>query len=591
MDMETDDLSTVDLSNLDLETLPESIYRKKDLLHLKITTGNNIPVSERYKLIDILQNLQTIDGQDLTVIRNGIEKLTSIFERRLREMFLTKAASQIYNDPSTEIIRTSKMVELAQKTITAGPDVLKDFKNYKLEQLIQKNYEVYVSDALEIKLKKESEEEKEDSSFVRKRKWRKGTLTPNKKRRNAAIATSKKQEKKSSSMFKLQNMLQTHSKDNNPEDLKTKVWMCAFEPDVNDPNKTTNIVATCGGNSICFIDCNTGTVLKKYKQQNEEFYCLSWTILKYRNELSEEERQGTMLAVAGVNGDIKLIDPEKLVCFEKVSYHRKPVDALQFHPIIQQWLFSGSEDGTIVLWDLGYPFSTDVRKAKKQLVLKSSYQSTVRQIAIVPNGKILLGACDDGLYAWDVDFSSKEKKDHIRSWLYCFRLPSKISQAIDSTNMLSNNMLAMKRLGEGAIQIIYSKSQFGKDDLQAAMKLNWRQTETPFLKFNFTIGCSAIVAGDDEGTIWLYDMKDVVNRCKENSEKEELNFDDLPLSIKTQKLCCKNRYAQLFNNVCASSSLEHVVGVSDTNVVAIWKKVDESDDENDEEGDEEDKEN
>lgn len=115
--------------------------------------------------------------------------------------------------------------------------------------------------------------------------------------------------------------------------------MCAFEPDVNEPGKTTSLVATCGGDSVCFIDCSSGKVLKKYKQVEEEFYCLCWTVLRIRNEHNAETKV-TVLAVAGVSGDIKLIEPNRLVCFERVSYHKKPVDTLQFHPIVQHWLFS-----------------------------------------------------------------------------------------------------------------------------------------------------------------------------------------------------------------------------------------------------------
>ena len=51
-----------------------------------------------------------------------------------------------------------------------------------------------------------------------------------------------------------------------------------FEPDPKDPAKTTSHVATCGGNSICIIDVNSGTVLMKYKHKDikENFYTLAW---------------------------------------------------------------------------------------------------------------------------------------------------------------------------------------------------------------------------------------------------------------------------------------------------------------------------
>ena len=49
--------------------------------------------------------------------------------------------------------------------------------------------------------------------------------------------------------------------------FQTQIWEVVFEPDPQFPEKTTSRVATCGGNSICIIDVNTGTVLMKYKHK------------------------------------------------------------------------------------------------------------------------------------------------------------------------------------------------------------------------------------------------------------------------------------------------------------------------------------
>ena len=120
----------------------------------------------------------------------------------------------------------------------------------------------------------------------------------------------------------------------------TKVWMCEFEPDVQNPKKTTNILATCGGDSICFINVETGDVEKKYKQIDEEFYCMCWTILSFCDDDKDDVKHRAMLAAAGVLGDIKLIDPTNLICFQQVSHHKQPVDALCFHPVHANWLLS-----------------------------------------------------------------------------------------------------------------------------------------------------------------------------------------------------------------------------------------------------------
>jgi hypothetical protein len=61
--------------------------------------------------------------------------------------------------------------------------------------------------------------------------------------------------------------LRAHSKNDDPADIHTQIWEAAFEPDPQDPDRTTSLVATCGGNTICITDVNTGTVMMKYKHK------------------------------------------------------------------------------------------------------------------------------------------------------------------------------------------------------------------------------------------------------------------------------------------------------------------------------------
>jgi len=38
--------------------------------------------------------------------------------------------------------------------------------------------------------------------------------------------------------------------------------------------RDTGIVATCGGDTVCLIDCCTGQVMKRFKQQKEVCICV-----------------------------------------------------------------------------------------------------------------------------------------------------------------------------------------------------------------------------------------------------------------------------------------------------------------------------
>eukprot|EP01098_Paradermamoeba_levis_P015671 TRINITY_DN8084_c0_g1_i1.p1 TRINITY_DN8084_c0_g1~~TRINITY_DN8084_c0_g1_i1.p1 ORF type:complete len:138 (+),score=21.78 TRINITY_DN8084_c0_g1_i1:311-724(+) len=69
-----------------------------------------------------------------------------------------------------------------------------------------------------------------------------------------------------------------------PPLIKTSVSVncCAFQPapptSFERISDKQAIVATGGGNSICFINCGTGQCEKRYSHPlSEFFYCLAWT--------------------------------------------------------------------------------------------------------------------------------------------------------------------------------------------------------------------------------------------------------------------------------------------------------------------------
>lgn len=213
------------------------------------------------------------------------------------------------------------------------------------------------------------------------KKSKKGTKGKGKTSKNTA----------NQSKLTLSYLLQTHSKNNDPKDTKTKVWMCEFEPNAEQPGKTTNIVATCGGDSICFIDCDTGMVVKKYKEIGEEFYCICWTVIRFKNELTGFDRKVSMLAAAGVKGDIKLIDTFNLVCFKCVSHHKKPVDALLFHPVEQNWMFSKYFlNGFSVLY-----FSSCFFFVIKNCINKNDYKLTYEQKNVLITSSLKLNVTEN----------------------------------------------------------------------------------------------------------------------------------------------------------------------------------------------------
>lgn len=63
--------------------------------------------------------------------------------------------------------------------------------------------------------------------------------------------------------------IRCHAKDNDAGDSETKVWRCLFEPNPMRPDETTHVVATCGGECVCLINCETGKVMKRFKHMEE----------------------------------------------------------------------------------------------------------------------------------------------------------------------------------------------------------------------------------------------------------------------------------------------------------------------------------
>jgi hypothetical protein len=112
--------------------------------------------------------------------------------------------------------------------------------------------------------------------------------------------------------------------------ITVSVRMCAFEP-----NTSKNILATCGGQKICFTDCDTCEVThlyevpslrstgRKLKDKNamtntEHFSCLCWI------EISEGDEHFKVLAVGATNGSIYLLSHQWKIMFGLIELPVSP---------------------------------------------------------------------------------------------------------------------------------------------------------------------------------------------------------------------------------------------------------------------------
>lgn len=119
--------------------------------------------------------------------------------------------------------------------------------------------------------------------------------------------------------------------------------MCAFEPDPIYAHKTTDLVATCGSNSVCVINVKSGDVITKHYSSNsqEEFYTVAWSTVNMVENEGGKKLQSNILAAAGSRCTVHLLHPSRHECFlqEKI---KKPssvsISSLVFHPLAKPLL-------------------------------------------------------------------------------------------------------------------------------------------------------------------------------------------------------------------------------------------------------------
>ncbi|KAG0211870.1 hypothetical protein BGX33_004004 [Mortierella sp. NVP41] len=173
------------------------------------------------------------------------------------------------------------------------------------------------------------------------------------------------------------------------------------------PPKSSSIVATCGGNTICLIDCGLGKVMAKYSHvEEEEFMALAWTTLDHDQEseggdadtMRGEGRpeQTNILAAAGRLGSIKLINPLQNTCYKYLHGHTDSITRLKFSLTNPRWLFSASTDGSVRLWDIGSltGFETEAR-----CLAEFTRKDDASVTAIGVSEKYLIVGTDQGVMA------------------------------------------------------------------------------------------------------------------------------------------------------------------------------------------------
>ncbi|KAK2163959.1 hypothetical protein LSH36_71g00005 [Paralvinella palmiformis] len=347
--------------------------------------------------------------------------------------------------------------------------------------------------------------------------------------------------------------------DNDPRDEFTKVWKCAFEPHPKEDGKETGIVATCGGEIVCLIDCSTGKVMKRFKQEQEQFYTLAWTTLSVQTRLDGRitERKTNILAVAGYNARIFLLHPDQFLCYKQwgdgapnktVPQGAYYISDMKFHPHEPVWLF----------WTPSGPeHDTDIRK----LMIFTCEYSILNLVLNVQTNQLIAGT-DEGIVAWKLPKEKElvSKSNCKRKKCIEFELPVSDCE-VDGLTLVSENIVACKCVEDSCVYIwnlteTLNRATNGTAVVTPLMTLEWKYTKERFIQPSSADG--KLVCGDDEGNIWLYNLKQHLKK-KPQQLSTELYRPSRPL---------------IMNDVSLSTTGTFLVGVTDNNMVCIWKTTD-----------------
>ncbi|XP_029957083.1 leucine-rich repeat and WD repeat-containing protein 1 [Salarias fasciatus] len=378
-------------------------------------------------------------------------------------------------------------------------------------------------------------------------------------------------------------VLQCHSKQDSADDFSTQLWACAFQPPPasSDGGGGGRLVATCGGDSLCVIDCEAGMVMKKYKVPGEEFFTLAWsTVLMSRGQKASAQ-PCSILAAGGKRGLVKLLHPRNNVAYGEFRASRKALSILRFSRHQGNFLFVGSYDNKIGMWDIGGLDSKYNFRAVQLLTLETS--STPLQVCLPPTppGASLLMAGEDGLFCYDTRLgavnSSKSRSKDLEITFPKSKKEDKNGDdlTVDGLSFLSDDIVASKNCMRGCIYLwSWSRTRAQRPDRKRRAvcavllaELQWADTDVPYLALCTCPGRAYVACGDDEGRVWTYHVSGLESG-KRIKPTEVLEW---PAPLRTGRGPVDG---PSINSVAADPELRYLVALSDRNMVIVWKRED-----------------
>uniref|UniRef100_A0A669D1Z7 Leucine-rich repeat and WD repeat-containing protein 1 n=1 Tax=Oreochromis niloticus TaxID=8128 RepID=A0A669D1Z7_ORENI len=563
-DNQIEDVTTLDsLSNVEELRMDGNLY---------------ITVSDTYKLMVLLPNLRIYSGKDVSTSANH---LRYVYSDNLR----TRIAALWENsfclpDPITAEkmdALESKFVSTARHQVKFGPNSVSDFTRWRVG-ILAKEY------LLSLTGPKKEVDSAETTGTQNNSVSQCVHFSPPISLLHL-IYCSHDSFLQQPVRLKPLHVLQCHSKQDSLEDFSTQLWACAFQPLPDSAGNAggSRLVATCGGDSICLIDCEMGMVMKKYKVPGEEFYSLAWSTVLMSRGGNASAQHCSILAAGGKRGIVKLIHPRNNVAYGEFRASRKALSVLRFNHQQGNFLFTGSYDNKILMWDIGGVDSQYNFKVVQLLVLEIG--TTPLHICLPPTAPSahLLTACEDGLHCYNTQLGANNSTKRSKEMEITFPIYKKEDKdhdyhTVDGLSFLNDDIVASKNYLYGCIYLwSWSRTKVQRPDKKSKAvcavvlaELQWANTEIPYLALNTCPGKSYMVCGDDKGKIWTYHIP--------NLQKNSFHTGKpiLPTEVLEWPTPVKNGHGKVegpsINSVAMDPELRYLVALSDKNMVIVWKR-------------------
>ncbi|NXA52704.1 LRWD1 protein, partial [Nothocercus julius] len=596
------DLRVLNCNNNQLEDV--TALKQFPLLE-ELTYENNVylTTNDDYKVMFLLQNLRLLNGKDITKLANHVRhvnsrKLTSKVTAHWEKFFRDQLPEKYTVEQAKSIKK--KFLKSVQTNVVYGPSSLSEFTRWRVKMIAEEFLasSLGLEENTDPKTEEETDENEEENTESPREvvgDISQVKLTPNKRKRNNSTPSSGNKRSKSQAnteeeaALKPLHFLQCHSKGNSREDFKTQLWSCIFEPLLDsgsrkDPTLSfSRTVATCGGEAVCLIDCETGMVLKKYKVATEEFFSVAWTTLTM---VIGDGRKKThnILAAAGRRGIVKLIHVAADFCYGEIKAHKKPIATICFSPTHETHLFTASYDKRIALWDIGIPDCDYNFKASQLLVLEAL--SIPLRIALVPTcpDQYLLAGCEEGCFTWNIKLDKEQKNKPFEA---VFQFPDDegdvtTSHRVDGLAFLNDDVVVSKSSKTGCIFVwSWSRSFDGKGKasrrtISAVIlaELEWSSTDMSYLTLSTCPAKDYVFCGDEKGSVWMYNLANYTTAWSTAKGKRSDKRIPPTQILKWPELRANGEQLTevLINNVVTDPTFTYLVALTSVNITAIWKK-------------------